>query len=280
MSRLARPRAMLVAVAAAALLVAPGMSAQVILLRLHPHVGDTLHTRLEQRTEVSGTRAGSSGAVIKPVTTSVSLNSRTIVRESSGASTLVVTIVDSADIHSSDAHAVAQVADAERVLKGQVLVLRLASDGTVESAQDARGAAVTGDLARSMAAMPAVFPQRPVNVGDQWMREMPLPPGGPLGARGSGHVIAAFRLDSLGHGGSIAYVSMQGDIKPDSTSQGVQLSGAVTGAMQIDRLRGWLTDSRFTILLRSFVTPPASTGLAPMHFVTRVTQRLRTMDKR
>ena len=60
----------------------------------------------------------------------------------------------------------------------------------------------------------------------------------------------------------------------------MELSGGVNGSMQVDRQRGWMTDSRFTVLVRSLVTPPPSTGLAPMRFVTRVTQRLRTMDKR
>ena len=180
----------------------------------------------------------------------------------------------------SDAHATTQVADAENRLRGQHLVLRLAADGTVESARDARGAAVSVELAQAMASMPAVFPQQAVSVGDQWMRELPLPAGGSLGARGAGHVIAAFRLDSLGRGGSLAFLSMQGDIRPDAANQGVDMSGTVSGSMQIDRVRGWLTDSRFTIVLRSLVTPPSATGYAPMRFVTRVTQRLRTMDKR
>jgi hypothetical protein len=50
--------------------------------------------------------------------------------------------------------------------------------------------------------------------------------------------------------------------------------------MLVDRLRGWMTDSHFVVTLQSLVTPPVATGLAPMRFVTRVTQRLRTMDKR
>jgi hypothetical protein len=135
-------------------------------------------------------------------------------------------------------------------------------------------------MAESMSAMPGLFPRRAVNVGDQWTREMPLPSGGPLGTRGSGHVNAVFRLDSLDRGGNMAYVSMRGEILPDPSSQGVDLSGSVRGAMQVDRGRGWMTDSRFTVMIRSLVTPPPSSGLAPMRFVTRVTQRLRTMDKR
>jgi hypothetical protein len=50
--------------------------------------------------------------------------------------------------------------------------------------------------------------------------------------------------------------------------------------MRVDRARGWMTESRFTVLIRSFVTPAPSSGMAPMRFVTKVTQRLRTMDKR
>jgi hypothetical protein len=251
-----------------------------VLLRVHPRVGDTLHTRLEQQTEVSTVVRGAAGPAARSVTTSVVLNSRTIVQSALAASTLVLTIVDSADLHTSDAHGAAQVAQAERTLRGQQLVLQLGADGAVESARDPRGGTVSRDMAEAMAAMPAVFPRRPVSVGEQWTREMPLPAGGPLGARGSGHVNALFRLDSLGRNGTMAYVSMHGDILPDSGSQGVQLSGGVTGAMQVDRVRGWMTDSRFTVLVRSLVIPPASSGLAPMRFVTRVTQRLRTMDKR
>jgi hypothetical protein len=257
-----------------------GADAQGVLLRVHPHVGDTLHTRLEQQTEVSATVPGLAGPTTKSVTTNVTLNSRTIVQASSTASTLVVTIVDSADLSTSDEHGAAQVAAAERSLRGQRLTLTLGADGTVESARDARGAPLPRDVADAMSAMPAVFPRRHVAVGEQWTRELPLPAGGPLGARGTGHVNAVFRLDSLDRSGNVAFVSMRGEILPDTEHEGVRLSGGVTGAMQVDRQRGWMTDSRFSVLLRSQVAPAPSTGLPAMRFVTRVTQRLRTMDKR
>jgi hypothetical protein len=266
-------------VAVVASLTAP-LHGQGVLLRVHPQVGDTLHTRLEQQTEVSTTVPGSGGRTAKSVTTSVVLNSRTIVQASSATSTVLLTIVDSADLHTSDAHGAAQVAAAERTLRGQQLVLRLGVDGTVESARDARGVPMPRDVVEAMAAMPAVFPRRLVFVGETWRRELPLPSGGPLGTRGAGRVNAVFRLDSLDRGGALAYVSMRGEIVPDGPSGGVQLSGAVKGAMLVDRLRGWMTDSHFVVTLQSLVTPPAATGLAPMRFMTRVTQRLRTMDKR
>jgi hypothetical protein len=202
------------------------------------------------------------------------------VRSVHQTSTTVLTIVDSALLTSTDAHAATMIADAQRALQGQQLTLQLGADGTVQSARDARGVLLPRDVADAMAAMPAVFPRKPVSVGEQWKREMPLPPGGTLGARGSAHVRAIFRLDSLQRGGAIAFVSMRGEILADSTSHGVELSGSIAGTMQLDRARGWMTDSRFLITLRSIISPPASAGLAPMTFVTRVTQRLRTMDKR
>lgn len=215
-----------------------------------------------------------------PIATSLVIDSRTIVQSSLATSTLVLTIVDSADMHSTDVHGAEQIAAAERMLRGQRLLLQLALDGSVENARDASGRPVSRDLAEAMSAMPAVFPRYPVRVGDSWKREMPLPSNGPLGARGLGYVSARFHLDSLSQGGRVAFVSMHGDIKPSSEGDGVQLTGAISGSMRVDRGRGWLTDSQFTVLVRSFVMPPAGTGRAPMRFITRVIQRLRTMDKR
>jgi hypothetical protein len=276
-------RTLVAALAVSAIeLAAPAARAQGITLRLHPHVGDTLHTRLDQQTEVTATMRGPSGGAptTRTVTTSIALHSRTIVQASSPASTLVLTMVDSIQLHSTDPHSAEQVAQAEQMLRRQQLLLQLATDGTVEGARDVRGVALPQDLADAMAMMPAVFPGHPVKVGDAWTRAMSLPSGGPLGARGAGHVNAVFRLDSLDRSGNLAYVSMRGDIVTDRESEGVRLSGVLNGSMLVDRVRGWMTDSRCTVLLRSAVTPAPSTGLAPMWFVTKVTQRLRTMDKR
>lgn len=258
-----------------------GLEAQSVLLRLHPRVGDTLRTRLEQQTEVTATQPG---APARSVSTSVSIDSRTIVRATQGASTLVLTIVDHAHVSTTDAHASALVAEAERALVGQQLLLQLAADGTVERVRDGRGGAVSPQLAQSLGAMPAVFPGKVVAVGQSWTREMPLPAGGPMGAAGSSRVHATFRLDSLGRGGELAYVSMHGDIVPDggmeSAERGGAVSGSIAGGMQVDRARGWMTDSRVVVLIQSVMTPPEGSGAPVMRFLTRVTQRLRTMDKR
>jgi hypothetical protein len=248
-----------------------------ILLRLHPRVGDTLRTRLEQLTEITIGRPGTSP---RPMVTTVTVLARTIVQASLKATTTVLTMVDSADVQTSDARGEAMAAQAERSLRGQQLILQLADDGTVEIARDARGTAVSREVTEAMATMPAVFPRRAVAVGERWQREMPLVSANPLGGAGANaHVRAEFRLDSLGRHGELAYVSMRGEIVPDDGRRGPELTGRMTGEMKVDRRRGWMTDSRFSLIVVSLVASPAAAGMAPMRFVTKVTQRLRTMDK-
>ncbi|HEX7979087.1 MAG TPA: hypothetical protein VF461_10820, partial [Gemmatimonadaceae bacterium] len=151
---------------------------------------------------------------------------------------------------------------------------------TVEIARDARGVAVPREVTEAMATMPPVFPKRSVAIGERWQREMPFTSSNPLGGPGaSGRVRAEFRLDSLGRHGELAYVSMRGEIIPDDDRSGSDLSGHMSGVMQVDRRRGWMTDSRFTFVVMSLVTAPAGAAAAPMKFLTKVTQRLRTMDK-
>jgi hypothetical protein len=249
-----------------------------VLLRLHPRVGDTLHTRLDQVTEIA--KHGSGGATSSPMMSKVMVLTRTIVRASRQATTTVLTMVDSAEVRSSDMHGAAMSAQAEKLLRGQRLIVQLAEDGSVKSATDASGAAVPRDVADAMAAMPAVLPRRAVAIGERWHREMPLPSGGPIGAGGNAQVRAEFRLDSLSADGDVAFVSMRGQIASDADARGVEMSGSMTGAMQIDRERGWMTDSFFTLLIHSIVSPPSGVRMEPMKFVTKITQRLRTMDKR
>ena len=281
--RLARPLVARIAFAGAALSALAPANAQSapaagVVLRLHPRVGDTLHTRLEQLTEITSTHPG--GGAAKTMTTKVVVLARTIVQASRQATTTVFTVVDSAEVRSSDAHGAAMAAQAEKVLRGQRMVIELAEDGSVARARDARGFAVPRDVSDAMAAMPAVLPRRPIAVGEHWQREMPIPSAGPIGSSGNAQVRAEFRLDSLSGSGEVAFVSMHGQIASDPGARGVDMSGTMTGAMQIDRVRGWMTDSFFTLLIRSVVAPAAGTGMQPMKFVTKVTQRLRTMDKR
>lgn len=258
----------------------PAQHETAIVLRLSPRLGDTLHTWLDQQMEVSASTPGGLSAPPRNVTTSMTIRSRTIVQSVQSTGAIVLTLVDSARVSSTDTHAAAQATQTQRMLEGQQLMLQIGADGSVETVRSARAAVMSPEAMPSLASMPAIFPRTAVKVGGEWTREMPLPAGGHFGASGSGHARAVFHLDSIRRSGAVAYVSMRGVIVPDSARQGVELSGSIGGTMQLDRVRGWMTDSRFVVLVRSIVRPPLETGMMPMQFITRVTQRLRTMDKR
>jgi hypothetical protein len=49
--------------------------------------------------------------------------------------------------------------------------------------------------------------------------------------------------------------------------------------MLVDRARGWLTESQFTIVAHSVLRVPGSDDTV-LRFETRVTQRMKTIEKR
>jgi hypothetical protein len=99
-------------------------------------------------------------------------------------------------------------------------------------------------------------------------------------------VLASFRLDSVSRNEDLAYISMRGEMRRDSVPAGpprgsrMTVSGTVTGALLLDRRRGWLTESRFAVVLRTTMVPAAASGASPMRFLTRITQRMRTLDRK
>ena len=107
---------------------------------------------------------------------------------------------------------------------------------------------------------------------------MPLPMGSQLGAQLSAKLHVTFRLDSVAHGGEWAFVSMRGEMRPapGPAAAGLLERGSVTGTMLVDKRRGWLTESWFSIVMSSVVTPPLSTGLGSMHMQMRITQHMQT----
>jgi hypothetical protein len=78
---------------------------------------------------------------------------------------------------------------------------------------------------------------------------------------------------------------MHGEMSPDpdaGLTQGagpVLEKGSVTGTMLVDRARGWLTESQFTIVAHSVLRVPGSDDTV-LRFETRVTQRMKTIEKR
>jgi hypothetical protein len=257
--------------------------AQSVQLQIRPHVGDTLHLRLDQQTELTGTRPGASS--VTTITTTMRIFSRAIVEKSIPTATYVRAVTDSVRLTTSDERS-RDLADAARAsLEGKAMTLRISPDGTVSLADSTDG--VSPEVANAVSLMPAAFPRGPVEVGYSWSRDMPLPSGGrvaPGGANASGWLHTKFRLDSLGRHGTIAYISMRGEMSADPdrgrrSASPVLESGSVSGTMLVDRARGWLTESQFTIVAHSVVRVPGSDDTV-MRFETRVTQRMKTIEKR
>lgn len=264
---------------------AAGAHGQSILLQIRPRVGDTLHLRLDQQTELTGTRHGNGAPSVPSITTMLRVYSRAIVERRAQAGTYVRAITDSVRVTTSDGATRALGDEARRSLEGKAMLLRIAPDGTVALADtSADGSREDVD---AVSLMPAAFPRSPIAIGSTWSREMPLPAGGRLapGAVATGWLHTKFRLDSVTHNGTLAYVSMRGEMSADPDtrleygSAPILEKGTVFGTMLVDRVRGWLTESQFTIVAHSIVRARGKSDTL-MRFETRVTQRMKVDEKR
>jgi len=260
---------------------------QRVSLQLRPRVGDTISMRLEQETDVSGRRdtKASANASTTPAslmsTTSISW-SRAIVESAVPAYTTIDAVTDS--VMQPNPPAKTSLPAPAQPVKGQHVRLMVAPDGSITMPSDATGQ--SKGLARAASLIPATFPAEPVRVGDKWTREAALPAGtSQFGTGVIGRVKAVFRLDSLTRAGNLAWVSIHGDLVPDEKAHAVEgglavEDGIVTGYMVIDRARGWLTESSFSIVAHSVMRPTFGVAAQPMHFTVHLTQSLRTLDRK
>jgi hypothetical protein len=251
--------------------------AQSLTLQIRPHAGDTLRMRLDQHTEMTGVKRTSSGEVTAVVLSTMKMFSRAIVEGASDKGTALLAVTDSVLFTTTDEQARQPAQRAAEQMRGQRTRFRVLSDGTVGMG-DAEIA--SRDVAQVVSVMPAAFPKAAIKVGESWVREMPLPASQQLGAQLSGKLYVTFRFDSLTHGGEWAFVSMRGELRPAATppaGSGATLDkGSVSGTMLVDQKRGWLTESWFSILMTSVITPPLMTGLGSMHMQMRITQHMHT----
>jgi len=269
-------------------LMAPRARAQRIRLEIKPQVGDTLRMRLDQESEMTGVRRTRTSESSAMMVNTMHMFSRAIVEGGTDEGRTVLAVTDSVQLSTSDDASDALAAQAEAQLRGQRVRFRVAPDGTVSMLQpngdEQPDSAGHGEVAQAVSLMPAAFPRTPIAVGEAWTRDMPLPSGTQLGAQLSGRLHVTFRLDSVTHHNGLAYVSMHGTMRPatgpGAASGAVLENGLVDGVMLIDQKRGWLTESRFTIVVNSMVTPPPSTGIVSMHVQMRITQHMLTMPRR
>lgn len=259
-------------------LIAPQAQArqQRVVLELRPRFGDTLNMRVDQTTEVTGTRRGMTA---KPVITQMSMFSRAIVEVSTPAAAFILAITDSVDATASDDRARQLVSDTQKQLEGRKLRLRMAPDGTVGLAD--QPPQVPQEVNDLIALMPASLPRGSVAVGDTWLREMRLPPSANFGVPVAATVKAAFRLDSIARDGDEAFLSMRGTLAPSKEGMVPEgtYTGTVNGQMIIDRRRGWFSETAFQVNMRAAMLP-VSASPDTIHLRLKLTQHMVVTDKR
>lgn len=277
-------RALSVAVALAGLAVVPArVLAQGILLEIRPTRGDTLHLRLEQSVEMKGTtRVGERDSTMT-VATSMAILARAIILAADSTAARVLTVTDSVIVTGKLPALDAAQERARRDLRGSRVEMRVLPDGSSEIVSDST--ALTNELRSLVAQMPATLPRTPVQVGGRWSRVVTVPIEAQGGMATTASLKTTFRLDSLSRNKEIAYVSLLGELSRtamDSASgrSGLEMTGTIKGGMTIDRKRGWMTDSRAVINLKSVLPPVRGGNAHPMHFNLTITQRMRALDKR
>jgi Family of unknown function (DUF6263) len=274
-------RALRVAVGAALLAgTASRLSAQTLLLQIHPRLGDTLRMRLEQTAEMSGTtRIGAADSTMT-VTTSMRVLTHAIVQRREPESTTLLSVTDSVSlsVNGSRSASPESMAAAARKLEGRQAVLRLGRDGSAEVVGGDRD--LPPSLGALLAAMPASLPRTPVSVGETWVREMAIPGAdGTRDAAGGGTLRATFHLDSVSRD-DVAFISVHGSIAregdADGMPPGVKLSmrGTVQGEMRVDRRRAWVTQSHTTFTINSVMSPPSGSADAPVRVRMKLVQTL------
>ena len=274
-------------------------TAQSMRLQIRPRVGDTLRMQLDQRVEVSGATmvqqqqgadTASAGAPMSgATTTTLHLLTRSIVQRSDASWTTVLIVTDSVAV-AGDGPLPAWAEQARRTMEGQRMRLRIASDGHAEVVEGSAPGEAGDELRSVLSQMPAMLPRDPVSPGERWVHVMRLPAGAPGGGGSSapgkggsgGTIRATFRFDSIGRGGDLAYISMQGVLAretapAESSAPGYEMSGTVVGSMVVDRRRGWMTSSRTTLQVQTLITPPKGARAKPMKVRMKVTQWLRAL---
>lgn len=267
-------------------------AAQPVLLQIRPRIGDTLFVKLDQRVEMTGmpadcvnssaeqrrnTRADSRPLLCsestRQMTNVMEVFSRAIIRRSYGEGALVLAVTDSVRTSSSSGSVRPGPPARTQGRQNKSMELRLATDGGAEVVD----ADASEELRAVFGQMPAMLSRKPVSVGERWAREMRIPIAGEKGAMGL--VKATFQLDSLGRRGDIAYITMRGTLSHDHRDgSDSELSGWLSGSVQLDRRVAWITETRAVIDVTSMVNP--ATGGKPMRVRTRVTQTLRARPVR
>lgn len=268
-----RRRVLGAALAACVLCAVPGVArgqqrVTRVTLRIRPPMGDTLRMAMQQQFDMSS--EDSAGVPQRSMAGTLLIWTHALVLRRVGTATDLASTADSVVVQPPSAAAWPPLRDAKRELTGRTVHLRVSAAGELTVERRGATSALDGPV------MPAVLPAGPVQVGDTWTRELRIPLSTTRDAVGL--VRTTFRLDSLGAGGAVAFISMRGDVSHDHATDhhGMtgQVTGSVTGTLQVDRRLAWITDSRMTVSLLSIAGP---TGQPLTRMRIHVTQVIRAL---
>lgn len=273
------------AMAIGAITLAPGVAtaAQPVLLEVRPTVGDTIRLRLEQTVEMKGTtRVGKRDSTMSS-TSRMAILARAIVLSTDSAGARVLAITDSVSFEGAEGVQTSPYQRNPKTLEGSRVEMRLLPDGSSDILPGDRE--VMNDFRALMAQMPSTLPRTPVQVGERWSPVVTVPIAGQGGVARTESLKITFRFDSLSRNREVAHISMVGEISRTSNDSargpaGTEMTGTIRGGMTVDLKRGWMTDSRAVVTLRSVVPPPPGSRAHPMRFELAITQRMRALDKR
>ncbi|MEO8880981.1 MAG: DUF6263 family protein [Gemmatimonadaceae bacterium] len=271
-------------VVSAALVAGASMRAhaqQPVMLRIQPHVGDTMYTRFEQTVEMVGTRNVHAVDTTMTSRMNIMILSHSLVQASDGHGTTIMAITDSVAMEGHGTGASAPSEPIRRAMQGRQAQLRIARDGSAEliaSSDD-----VSPEVEALYSGMPATLPERLVSINSTWERTAFIPVSQQSDSAHSAKVRTTYRLDSLSSNGAYAYISIRGTISRDSAAALVSESlrvgstGTVMGHMTMDRRHGWWIQSEIAITIKSMVTriiEPVSSMLVQTHIVQSMQTRI------
>jgi hypothetical protein len=260
----------------------PALGAQPagVVLQLRPRTGDTLRLRLDQTVEMTGTvRAGAPNETVATESSTLVVLTRLVIESADADASTVLAITDSVRLSSSPNSSSGSLLGWAKAIEGQRFRFRVSPDGSTSLAgRESWGGPQVGAM---FAQMPATLPRKAITPGSSWNSSMIVSLSGTPDTKGTATLLATFRFDSLSPSGELAFLSVRGRLTrepPETRGKAdlVETSGTVTGYVLVDRRRGWITDARTTIAVRSLVIP-ADPGKPPMRVLMTISQWMRAM---
>ena len=255
-----------------------GQTTAPVLLQLRPNAGDTLRLRLDQTIEMSRTTRPAADDTAADVASLVLL-ARIAVESADSVGSTVTALTDSVRITSSAAFASSGVLRGAQAMQGTSLRFRVATDGATHMSAP-KGFADPG-VGALFSQLPATLPAEALAPGASWTRVVEIPlPATPDG-RATATLNATFVFDSLSRSGEFAHLSVRGRLMragalPGGAGGHVQTSGDVSGKILLDRRRGWISDARTVVTLRSLVSTRDNKS-PPVRVRVKITQWMRVL---